>query len=344
MTRKSAFRLTGEAMIESKRVAVKLCCQRAFTLIELLVVIAIIGVLIALLLPAVQAARSAARRTGCQNNLRQVQLATVNFHEVNKKYPPGKNGCDSGSGTVGICNANSPRTGLSAFVFLLPFIEEQALFDHKQDSPDTMQPWHADGVWVSNPINLEFIATPVSLFLCPADPTPPAMTSAELLSDPPNGYHVPSERLMAMASYACNWGVSRANTTANKTNNSGVFMYNRQFRLKDISDGLSTTFFFGERQAVQSPHIQFLGSSNVWSAGTRGLSMCATEVMMNAPYALWFVHSSGYREDRGFGSHHVGGSHFTFGDGHVSFLRDTMDLATYQALSTRADGETVETY
>src|ERR1700741_1432270 len=121
-----------------------LCLRRrvktAFTLVELLVVIAIIGILVALLLPAIQAAREAARRTQCVNNMKQLSLAFLEYHEDYKKFPAGRKGCD---GTIVAdlpqCNQanagldfggrNLGQSGYSAFVPILPYIEEQALLD-----------------------------------------------------------------------------------------------------------------------------------------------------------------------------------------------------------------------
>ena len=92
---------------------------RAFTLVELLVVIAIIGILVALLLPAIQSAREAARRAQCVNNLKQTQLGIIGYHDVQKKYPAGRAGLDS----------TTDGHGESAFEKILPYIEEQQLFD-----------------------------------------------------------------------------------------------------------------------------------------------------------------------------------------------------------------------
>jgi len=93
--------------------------------VELLVVIAIIGVLVALLLPAVQAAREASRRANCTSNLRQVMLAHLSYHDTNKTYPPGRTGCDGSSGKPWCDknNASIPKTALSNLVFTLPYIE-----------------------------------------------------------------------------------------------------------------------------------------------------------------------------------------------------------------------------
>src|SRR5262245_12698934 len=104
-----------------------MCVRRfAFTLVELLVVIAIIGILIALLLPAIQAAREAARRNSCLNNMKQVHLGMTNYEDSFKAYPPGRFGCDS-TGTGAICTT-VPTSTTSAFVLILPFIEEKGLY------------------------------------------------------------------------------------------------------------------------------------------------------------------------------------------------------------------------
>ena len=313
---------------------------RGFTLVELLVVIAIIGVLVALLLPAVQAAREAARRSQCVSNLKQIGIAISTYVDANKKLPPGRSGCDGAVTTNGPCHALAPRTGLGTFALILPFIEEQALFDLKQDTPDTMQPWHTTSTtWASNPNNLRFVAQVVSLYRCPSDPTPRAETSAILEWNPP----IPGDKLVGLTGYSCNWGTSQSNSGANKSGNNGLFSYRKVYKLREITDGLAHTLIVGEAQVRPAPHIEFLGSNNPWSLGGRGVTMRSTEVAMNAPYESWFIlsASTGYREDRGFGSHHAGGAHFVFGDGHVSFLEETIDLATYRALSTRAGGEMV---
>ena len=107
--------------------------ERGFTLVELLVVIAIIGILIALLLPAVQAAREAARRSSCTNNLKQLALAMHNHESTYKEYPAGREGCD------GACNPkNGP--GTSGFVYILPYIEQQNLYDQFMAEADTITP------------------------------------------------------------------------------------------------------------------------------------------------------------------------------------------------------------
>src|SRR5689334_1907778 len=101
--------------------------RKAFTLVELLVVIAIIGILIALLLPAINMAREAARRTQCKNNLRQMGIAFNNFHEANKRFPSG-NECDKAPPGTGSSSTCRPRYGcINWFARLMPYLEETAL-------------------------------------------------------------------------------------------------------------------------------------------------------------------------------------------------------------------------
>src|SRR5262245_36310857 len=145
----------------------------AFTLVELLVVIAIIGVLVALLLPAVQAAREAARRSQCSNNIKQFALALHNYHDTFKVFPPrkgGTNGCDS---TVDLARVKCNYDRLSAFIILLPFYEQKNLYDTIQAGGVTdtngnliaaggPAPWYNNSKWPSWQVQLQVV-------ICPSD-------------------------------------------------------------------------------------------------------------------------------------------------------------------------------
>ncbi|MEX2308069.1 MAG: DUF1559 domain-containing protein [Pirellulales bacterium] len=165
--------------------------RRAFTLVELLVVIAIIGILVALLLPAIQAAREAARRAQCQSNLKQLALAANNYHSTNKKFPvgfvpsPGLNVESWGWGT-----------------FLLPYIEQQSIYDRLSPSTKFLQPVNGTrkgprnlaDVFVagqSNPDEIVPLQQPLAVYRCPSDKTPDLVPCEQLgggcaISDPCN--------------------------------------------------------------------------------------------------------------------------------------------------------------
>jgi prepilin-type N-terminal cleavage/methylation domain-containing protein len=296
---------------------------RGFTLVELLVVIAIIGVLVALLLPAVQAAREAARRSTCVNNLKQCQLGMINFQDANKKFPAGRSGSE-----------NQP--GLSAFVQILPFIEQQTLYDmmDPKDQPwdDSFKPAYP---WASKPNNLTFNGTVVPTYRCPSDPVPPTFKASVIDWTPAD------DSLIALSSYGYNWGRSGSTNLANKEKNDGVFVYRNQFAPKKITDGLSKTIFVGEaRSRVDLPSNPIFQTTIPWSMGNRRLTLRTTQNPINADTSIWFTTPYGI-EDGGFGSHHTGGAHFTFGDGHVVFMDENIAFATYQALSTRSNNEIV---
>ena len=160
-----------------------------FTLVELLVVIAIIGILVALLLPAIQAAREAARRMSCSNNMRQIGDAELNYESVKKVYPPARPGPDAttakevllvgrptGSRSTG--GKGWERTGVSGFVLILPFLEEQALYEQFDIE-------RGDGVWLSSAAGIspwrtatkeKAIATRPSVMVCPSNLTEPKTT------------------------------------------------------------------------------------------------------------------------------------------------------------------------
>jgi prepilin-type N-terminal cleavage/methylation domain-containing protein len=296
---------------------------RGFTLVELLVVIAIIGVLIALLLPAIQAAREAGRRAQCQSNLRQIGIAFSNYESVHKRFPPGREGCD-GSGP-----SNCPRHwGASGFVMLLPFLEESTLADNID--PD-LPLWRADGDWRNSQRNQQVIQAQPAVFVCPSDP---ANKLVEFYGAP-----------MAVGHYALMMG-SRGPLGGNafnthKYDNNGMFYYFARFRIRDVIDGLSKTIFAGE---VVAPDTG--ASSNVWTLGNRSLDSLRNaynppNTFPGQEFLQSFGGTNGEPYNGAFASRHPGGCHFVFGDTRVVFLNENIDLAVYQALATRRGGETI---
>ncbi|MCA9153183.1 MAG: DUF1559 domain-containing protein [Pirellulaceae bacterium] len=182
-----------------------------FTLVELLVVIAIIGVLVAMLLPAVQAAREAARRSSCTNNLKQLGLALHNYHDTHKTFPPRKGGT----------SVNSERK--SAFVALLPFMEQNPMHDKIAAGDATYPPWG-----------------------------PSAWTGWAVWNNAPEGLHCPSAIRVGTRTDVANYAFSMGDTITNNrdsTNNRGVFSLRLGVRMADIIDGTSNTIGMSETLA-----------------------------------------------------------------------------------------------
>ena len=329
--------MTLEANMAAKRIK----ARRGFTLVELLVVIAIIGILVALLLPAIQAAREAARRASCQNNMRNLADAIHNYEITNKYLPPGRYGCDGTPDQN--CSPFVFSRAASGFLRILPFLEEQALFD----SIDwTVGPWKAntpdnscerDPAANTHDKNQTLVSTLLAIMNCPSDQKLPY---AEFNSK--------QEATGSYAFCAGTLGPSCATSFKAKYRKNkgpdGAFMY-LQFNdrhglaLKAISDGTSKTYFFGE---TIDGHLK--ETRNRWTAAGRYVDgMRTTENPMNtrvqfggSEYA-----GDGYATTGCFASRHAGGAHFAFGDAHVEFVNEDIALDLYRATSTRdnADAE-----
>ena len=299
--------------------------RRAFTLIELLVVIAIIAVLIALLLPAVQAAREAARRAQCVNNMKQIGLACHNYSDVHGIFP-------SQVGGVPTWHVNSDyRT--SWMVQILPMIEQTSLFNSYNFAGDR-------AAYSFN--NTTVMATYISAYVCPSYAGPVRQQGQ---SDW-NGYAGPGGDAMKQWFIAgtCYKGNLGDNTTGtfpgsnnaygdlNGTNPTATGMFWRAqmvVSIAAVTDGTSNTLLTGEA----------LPNTCNWNAWSESNSSVATvSIPMNQKVNRDRA-NPGYCY--GFRSQHPGGMNVGMADGSVRYLKETLNVATYRALSTRAGGEVI---
>ncbi len=291
--------------------------RRGFTLIELLVVIAIIAVLLALLVPAVQKVRDAAARLQCQNNLKQMGLASHNYHDAQQTLPPGYYATASYPDTY-------PGWGWGAF--LLPYLEQDNLY-RQIDFNAPVQSSAASQVVLR-------------AFLCPQDTAPPVAFQLTDAGFNPIGLAAPS-------SYAATVGpdADEADCFAGQ----GVFYRNSQTKLTDISDGTSQTVMLGERAWSQGQGIWAGAPSGaVLRAGTRNpwpnaTASAAVLVLAHNNYINIRTDADGGLDD--FSSNHTGGANVLFADGSVHFLHDITGDGPprwgFWALGTRAAGDVV---
>ena len=215
--------------------------RKAFTLVELLVVIAIIGILVALLLPAVQAAREAARRMQCTNHLKQLGLANHNYHDVHKTLPPMRCGTDRSTGN----NLRATGISMSGLVSLAPFYEAQAVYDYARARNFRPVPWNtAEGTWTVR----------IPTLLCPSDEEMSRSASWQCELQVLLGHDGLSDRKWARTS-AGNWlwGGQEPNGCYNNIGNPDAAK--KPFRFRDIRDGTSNTIAMSERRHRQSAAV-----------------------------------------------------------------------------------------
>lgn len=306
--------------------------SQGFTLVELLVVIAIIGMLVGLLLPAVQQAREAARAMQCSNNLKNIGLAILNYESMRQALPPGRLGYD-GSLPTGVTSAtNDKRCAASGFVMILPYLEQMALYvslNEGKFSPEnndsTISGWETTAC-------VEAIATRPPVFVCPSNTSLPYYEGSNSFTRLSN-----SNAKIATGCYALNAGtVGPGNVTSDyKYKNDGLFYYVSNITLPEIHDGTSHTFCAGE---VVQAHT--LASRNNWAYNFRFIdTFRTTNNPLNSEPKWGTILSSSIQENGAFASEHAGRCNFVYADGHVTSLGEGADMTVYRALSTRAGGE-----
>jgi prepilin-type N-terminal cleavage/methylation domain-containing protein len=298
--------------------------RTAFTLVELLVVIAIIGVLVALLLPAVQAAREAARRTKCQNNLKQIGLAALQFEDTNKRLPPGA-----------VWNNAGTEKG-SVHVYLLPYLEQSPLYNAFDFTNASIEKSTFPGTTTL------IASSVIQTFLCPSDPHPKLYYQTQASQN----YAASRGPTDVFDNPACPcpnpWTSLAQSPFDNAKNFAGPFTrLATQVRLAEITDGLSSTIFFGEVRPKCSEHVR-----NGWAATNNGSGFCTTLIPINFDSCHETAANScnqpcNWSTELGFKSLHANGAFFMFGDGSVRFLSQSIDHALYQNLGAKADGQAV---
>jgi prepilin-type N-terminal cleavage/methylation domain-containing protein len=303
--------------------------RTGFTLVELLVVIAIIGVLVALLLPAIQAAREAARRSQCSNNLKQIGLACHNYHDTHGVFP---------------INHGDTGNSFGWLAMILPFVEESSLYDEI----DFNLP-------ITSAANLSVAQTPLPTYRCPSDITPDRVSG---------GYQVwgnwcypatcpgSSRNNIAVSSYKGIDGDGFDQTVSQSPIPHGMFdrrmglrtsgpggsivTPNMPIRMRDVVDGTSNVLMAGEN----------IPGFHAWPSWAAWHSPMTTRYPINHPFLVWGsakkrIQSNAHGWQAGFAasSYHADGAQFFMVDASVQFVSQNMDFTKYQQLAHPQDGE-----
>jgi prepilin-type N-terminal cleavage/methylation domain-containing protein len=342
--------------------------RRAFTLIELLVVIAIIAILIGLLLPAVQKVREAAARSKCMNNLKQLALATHNYHDTNGVLPPGAANDQNPFGTQATISTGA-QWGSSWLVYSLPGIEQNAIYSK----------------WVfnthsgyTNNANITLIRNiTIPTFRCPSSPVPDMMAGRGGAAGPLMNHSYTGIAGSAMGISSTGLGIPTTGTyqqgccngTGSWASDTGIFYAGSKVNLL-MQDGTSNTWMIGE----QSDHIRDANNQPITagytagvgnSGGLYGWPMGAAHNTggqqsgwgdgrhFNCTTVRWTINRRGLTNSSANGTNndvganfpinsaHTGGANMALGDGTVRFFRDSLSPVVIHAFCTRAGGETV---
>ncbi|MEP3479637.1 MAG: DUF1559 domain-containing protein [Fuerstiella sp.] len=330
--------------------------SRGFTLIELLVVIAIIAILVSLLLPAVQQAREAARRTQCKNNLKQLGLAMHNYHDVATAFPMGwindyshyrpATGSDI-NGHFGTAEEGAGQWAWSAYI--LPYIEQAPAYDVLNVS--NRRAAFAVGASTAGTETRRILTTPISAFRCPSDAGPDVNTESDREVTDAAGDNALQ---LATSNYvASNRGITGGSNTVTSQSsdaNIGIFYGDSKTRIRDVTDGTSNTLLIGERAWQYQGSNGFVNADAalLFMAGgeTSGSGSCIgsgcgfTDAVSTTSRGVNVDDPSTTTHQQGnYSSLHTGGAQFVLADGSVRFLSENMDLVTFANLGAIRDGQ-----
>ncbi|MCC6491562.1 MAG: DUF1559 domain-containing protein [Pirellulales bacterium] len=338
--------------------------RAAFTLVELLVVIAIIGVLVALLLPAVQAAREAARRSQCQNRLKQIGLAFQNHHDSQKFFPSG----GWGHSFVGDPDEGFGKSQPGGWAYsVLPYMELATLHDIGKGTPVT----NGQSNGIKKATNAKIVQTPAPEFMCPTR----GRTQVTATCCGPVNSDYQTGMPMAKSDYAANFGdtsycngndlcscivwqkagslsnivVGKNGTFKDWPNNdrvTGIVFIRSEVTIAQVTDGTSNTYAAGEKFVNPTGYEDETDAGNDWSmySGAQDDTVRTTHYEPGANQVFTpiqdNVQAGGYTNHK-FGSAHAAGCFFAMCDGSVQFISFDIAPEVHRRLGNRADGETV---
>lgn len=307
--------------------------HRGFTLVELLVVIAIIGILVALLLPAIQAAREAARRTQCTNNMKQIGLAILNYESTKKALPLAYTPNYTGSNRTGTCPGTSvsgnPANGLPSqyiLTFILPYMEQQPLYDQI----DLKKNWNSITPPAPAAANNRVTQVEIPDYQCPSAPTRPGKYAADYLTL----VDIPDTDAANWVGYCTLQSGGQVKQSRTIQSLEGMIT-DLPTQIRKVTDGLSKTFMFfecagrpieylksEERPEAASMHYRWSDpeSYGIWKPDNE----CGLSNVMNC--TNW---------DNVY-SFHPGGAIFLYGDGSAGLVSEDIEVDTFVSLFTRA--------
>jgi prepilin-type N-terminal cleavage/methylation domain-containing protein/prepilin-type processing-associated H-X9-DG protein len=337
--------------------------RKAFTLVELLVVIAIIGILVALLLPAIQSAREAARRTQCQNNLKQLGLGLQNYHNTHNRFPSNSLWSVGSTTSCGVPITTLPKDRKGTYlVKLLPYIEETTISSRLNVDEDIHDQF--EDTTGAYPQSAQLRETPIGVFRCPSD-TFPQISSDGALSNGLKNKPVTTTNYMSSVGaqktfnqigddcgYPGNFfgnGDDLTPCVVFGKDTSGLFARAEwAASIREITDGTSHTIALGEVLPDCNFELIRFGwwNSQAFYAHTSvpiNYDSC-TQTMPGFPSPQTCNTFFNYNTNAGFKSKHPGGAQFAFADGSVQFISEAVDYRNFQRLGDRRDGESIEPF